>query len=108
MKTLGFGRHALGIGLAVTMLAGCGGSQAGGPMPMGATVSQAKAQGPWMRPATSGGHLIYAEGGNACGGVCILSYPGGKLVGSIALSGGVGGDCSDRQGNIRYERCAGF
>ena len=32
MKTLGFGRHVLGIGLAVTMLAGCG-SQAGGPTP---------------------------------------------------------------------------
>ena len=36
MIRLGFGRHVLGIGLAIFLLAGCGGSQANGPMPLGA------------------------------------------------------------------------
>ena len=42
MKTLGFGRHVLGIGLGLIMLAGCGGSQAGGP---GSVAGVAQARG---------------------------------------------------------------
>jgi hypothetical protein len=41
MTTLRFGRHAVGIGLAAAMLAGCGGSQP--PMPAPGTVPQSAA-----------------------------------------------------------------
>lgn len=42
--------------------------------------------------------LVYATGG--CNGVCVFSYASGKLVGSLSIAGGVGGDCSDSAGNV--------
>ncbi|MGC1336055.1 MAG: hypothetical protein WA812_11845 [Candidatus Cybelea sp.] len=46
----------------------------------------------------SSGALIYATGG--CGGICVVSYPAGKLVDSISVSGELGGDCADSAGNV--------
>jgi len=44
MKTLGFGRRAFGIGLGVIMLAGCGATQTGGSLPVGAVAQVKRAQ----------------------------------------------------------------
>ena len=94
MKTLGFGRHVLSIGLGLVMLAGCGGAQAAGPGALAVssgTTPQAKAD-------NKSGDLVYATGG--CGGVCIFNYPDGTLKKSISLTFPVGGDCSDNEGNV--------
>jgi len=46
----------------------------------------------------SRGTLVYASG--SCGGVCVIAYPGGQLVASIALSGIVEGEFSDANGDV--------
>jgi hypothetical protein len=103
MRSLDFGRHALFCSAAAAMLAGCGGSQP----PIGATgamqgraaiATQADRGKSWMLPEAKNEDLIYAT--NGCGGVCVLSYPAGKLVDSISLVGQVGGDCSDSSGDV--------
>ena len=78
MGIFGFRRHALGIGVAIIMLAGCGGWQAGGPgaMPIGAAASSSQAH-----PLSgSSGDLIYATTVPA---IVVMSYPQGKVVAKI-------------------------
>lgn len=96
MRNLGLGRYALTIGAASALLGGCGGSQVGltGTMSQ-STMPNGTRSG--LLPDTSQ-KLIYATG--ACGGVCIVSYSKGKLVGTIAISGLIGGDCSDAKGDV--------
>ncbi len=104
MRSLGLSRYALAIGAATALLAGCGGSQppigAPGSMPQSqAIAAHAERGGSRMLPEAKSQDLIYATG--ACGGVCIVSYSKGKLVGTITLSGGlIGGDCSDAKGDV--------
>jgi hypothetical protein len=103
MKSFGLGTYALSGGVAVALLAGCGGSQppigAPGAMPQtSATATHADRGKSWMLPSTSSRDLIYATGG--CGGACVISYPDGKTVDSITIGGGVVGDCSDSAGNV--------
>ena len=95
MRTSDFGRYALINSAAVAMLAGCGGSQAGGPVPMDATHRRTQAQ---KKPSSSSGDLVYATGG--CGGVCVFSYPSGELKHKISLTYPVAGVCSDSDGNV--------
>jgi hypothetical protein len=92
---------ALSICAAAALLAGCGGSQP----PIGwqnalpqspATAAHAEHGGSWMLPGAKKGDLLYITGG--CGGTCVLSYPVGKLVGS--LSAGFDGLCSDKNGDV--------
>ncbi|MGC2405886.1 MAG: hypothetical protein WA431_05715 [Candidatus Cybelea sp.] len=40
--------------------------------------------------------MIYATGG--CSGTCVLSYPAGKLVGTLDV--GDAGACADNSGNV--------
>ena len=94
MNSLGLIRHAVTIGVAAALLAGCGGSQAGGPAPTDATQRQTQAQ---KKPRSSG-DLVYATGG--CGGVCVFSYPSGQLEHKITLTDSVAGVCSDGNGNV--------
>lgn len=51
----------------------------------------------WMLPGTSSENLLYLTFG--CGGTCVVSYPDGKLVGTLS---GVGdaAPCADGNGNI--------
>lgn len=81
------------IGALVAILAGCGGIQSSGALPeeVGALLGRNLTK-------DSGTALIYASG--SCGGVCVIAYPGGQLVSSIALSGIVEGECSDSNGNV--------
>ena len=105
MNALGFSRHVLGIGLAVTMLAGCGGSQgqgtvATGVMPQGAAGQPAAHRGPgsWMLPEAKRETLIYAATGTA---VLVYSYPNGKHVGTIKQPyAHYNFLCSDSDGNV--------
>ena len=79
-------RRFLGVPLcAFLLLAGCGTTQ---NQPSMATAA----------PALIGRDLIYATGG--CGGVCVISYPAGKLEQSIRIGAVLGCDCSDSSGNV--------
>lgn len=84
--------RGLSIGLVAAFLAGCDGAPVvgSGSLPMSATAATQ------AHPKAKSGDLIYGVGG--CGGTCVISYPGGKLVGS--LSGGGTGACSDAAGHV--------
>jgi hypothetical protein len=79
------------MGVAAAVLSNCS-SQIGGVTRQGTMPALAH------RGSGSGGALVYVSGG--CGGVCVLSYPDGKLVSSISLSGIRKGACSDNTGNV--------
>ncbi|MGA2761286.1 MAG: hypothetical protein ABSF08_13325 [Candidatus Cybelea sp.] len=105
MRSLDFRSYALSCCIAATVLAGCGGSQppmgAPGAMPQtSAIATHAEGGKSWMLPEAKNQDLIYAVGG--CGGTCILSYPGGKVVGAISGYSGwdYSADCSDASGNV--------
>lgn len=102
MRMVRLDSRVFGMVLAIAFLAGCQGAQATGPglAPSHDTgVTHAKGHS-WMMTEAKRNDLIYALGG--CDGTCILSYPTGKFVGSIAgyfgpYSGAV---CSDSDGNV--------
>ncbi|HXO16605.1 MAG TPA: hypothetical protein VN909_00385 [Candidatus Dormibacteraeota bacterium] len=50
-----------------------------------------------MAPEAKSHDLLYVSGG--CGGVCVLTYPGGKMVGALAEPGAEG-LCVDSAGDI--------
>jgi len=100
VKVLTFDRYTLCCALAA-LLAGCGGSQppigAPGTMAqMSASATHADRGKSWMAPHSSSEDLIYATGG--CGGTCVLSYPSGKLVGTVGTYGSA--ICSDSSGDV--------
>ena len=88
----GFGRYALTSCAAAAMLAACGGSsQSAATIPQGSsTVGQANQHG-----KSGSGDLIYAA---AIGKSYVLTYPQGKLVGTINV--GAPDACSDDAGNV--------
>jgi hypothetical protein len=75
------------------MLAACGGSQNGATATL---PPDAIARSAVLKASSSGEDLVYATG--ACGGTCVLSYPGGALVGSLNV--GDAGACSDTSGHV--------
>src|SRR5580698_1630231 len=91
MLAQGFVASALFIAGAVT-LNGCGATQSISP-PQTA-LSHARS---WMLPGTSSAELLYTTEG---GDVSVLSYPQGKVVGTLSGFDEVGGLCSDANGNV--------
>jgi hypothetical protein len=51
-----------------------------------------------MAPNTSSENLLYTT--EACGGICVFSYPGGTLVGELADSNYPLGECVDKSGDV--------
>src|ERR1700729_1252043 len=104
MKLLALSSAALGVGVAVAMLTGCGGSQrpigAPGAMPLSRAISShADRSRSWMLPEATKVDLVYVTGG--CGGTCVVSYPDGKMVGHLDVGYGLNaGVCADSQGNV--------
>jgi len=105
MWTFRFGSRAFGIGLAVLLLAGCGGSQqVSGAVPQGAKSSPTTAHWisgkSWMLPEAGGEDLLYTS--DDAGHVYAYSYPSLELVGQLGGFGKVatGGLCVDGQGDI--------
>ena len=88
----GFGRYALTSCAAAAMLAACGGSsQSAATIPQGSsTVGQANQYG-----KSGSGDLIYAA---AIGKSYVLTYPQGKLVGTINV--GAADACSNNAGDV--------
>lgn len=90
--------RASAIGVAISLVAGCGGSsQSQSSIPSTPAEVQPNGHGKThAHPQSASGNLLYATRG--CGGTCILTYPSLELVGQIP-GGGVA-ICSDSQGNI--------
>ena len=97
MAILAFGRGALGVGLAVFLLSGCGGSQTG--LNAGNKTTMLSAQPPQAgaTKAFTSQDLLYV--GGICGGVCIFAYPSGKYVASISVPQS-GFMCTDTGGDV--------
>jgi hypothetical protein len=104
MKTSMRNRHARAACAAVTMLAGCSGSQppigVTGAMPQSlAPVSvQAAHKGSWMLPEAKNEDLIYISDDGSS--VYVFSYPAGKLVGTLTGFSGSLYECVDSSGNV--------
>ncbi len=90
-------RRALIIGAAAALLAGCG--TAPGAMPLDAALTApSDRSGSWMLPEGKHRDLLYVVDGGTQ--VDVLTYPGFKLVGTIAGFSESTGLCSDAQGNV--------
>ena len=94
IRIIGLSRRALGIALAVAMLAGCGQAQTGGAMPISSTSTQAKAH----TMSGSSGDLLYVSDGRK--GVRIFAFPQGDLVGIITGLVNARSQCANKYGNI--------
>jgi hypothetical protein len=103
MKSLDFGRCALGICAAAAMLAGCGGSQppigAPGAMPQASALATHAERGTsWMLPEARSEDLLYTS--NDDGDVYVYSYPAFKQVGELQLNEATQGLCVDKQSDV--------
>ena len=100
MLGLRFDRRALGAGLAVAMLAGCGGAQSAmsRTIPRNAGPASHGVHKSWMKPGSSGGDLLYVTVGG--GDIDVFTYPGGALMGTLTGLQHPLGMCSDANGNV--------
>jgi hypothetical protein len=98
------------IGLAITLLTSCGGSQlpvgAPGAMPQSRAIATHVARsGSWMLPAAQSEDLLYIstlDGHGSASDVYVYSFPKTELVGT--LYGITGGMCSDDKGDVWITR----
>jgi hypothetical protein len=102
MLTRGISRFSLGMLIAATAVAGCG-ARSPGIVPNPQTQSRASGLASehlraWMLPEASSETLLYYSDGNST--VYVLSYPKGKLVGTLGGFDGAQGLCADKNGNV--------
>jgi hypothetical protein len=100
-----FGSRTLGVGLAVALMAGCGGTQqVTGALPQGVVTKPPTAHWTtgksWMLSDAKGDDLLYTS--DDVGHVYVYSYPALRLVGQLGGFGSVAtqGLCVDGQANI--------
>jgi hypothetical protein len=93
--------RALSVSALAMLISGCGGSQPqAGAIPQSRQLSvHTGLHGSWMLPEARRDNLIYADDTNA-GKVYVLSYPGGKLVGTIGGLDEPQGECVDTSGDV--------
>lgn len=94
---------ALGLGLVLEVLAGCGGSQPPIGVPPSlpqtfAIATHTERGGSWMRPEARNENLLYASDNS--GNVYVYSYPALKLVGTLSLPQVTFGLCTDNKSDI--------
>jgi hypothetical protein len=115
LKSAGLGNYALGVVSAVSLLAGCGGSQAliaapgaaqpsvrqSLPFPAARPDSVASSRNDggqsWMVPDAKARDLLYVSNVST---VTAYSYPQGKLEGTLRGFSDPGGQCVDQKGDI--------
>jgi hypothetical protein len=103
MKSFRFSRYAFSGGVAVVLLAGCGGPQppigAPGAMPQASILAMhAERSTSWMKRGTSSsGNLLYVSNENV---VAVFALPAGELVGTLSGFSTPVGLCSDKDGNV--------
>jgi hypothetical protein len=94
-------RYMASLMAAMLLVSGCGGSlgRSSGSETLSSVAKQSQVIGhakSWMLHEATSEDLIYATGG--CQYTCVLSYPKGKLVGTLEDSGS--GICADDAGNV--------
>jgi len=102
MKSFEFNRYALSACAAMAMLVGCGGSQppigAPGAIPQTSGVAAHAEPGKsWMLPEAKSEDLLYVTNYSD---VLVLSYPQGKLVGTLKDFHSASGACIDSTGDV--------
>jgi hypothetical protein len=100
MTTQRVGRGAFAFGAAALLLAGCGGVAVSPAAGTTALVQDARS---WMLPEAKREDLLYADaGGGSVHNLYVLSYPKGKLVGTISEPDAEyqQGLCSDGKGDV--------
>jgi hypothetical protein len=99
MRISHFSGYAFGICAVAAMLAGCDGSQppitATAAMPQRPAIATHERGKSWMLPGNRQNALMYLS---AKGKSYVLSYPDGKLEGTIDV--GAYGVCADTSGNV--------
>jgi hypothetical protein len=102
MNEQSFRRYAIWF-VTAALLAGCGGSQppvgASGAVPLSSATTAHAKSAPWMLPEAKNEDLLYLA---STDGTNILSYPQGKLVGSIDAGAQWTYLCSDQKGNVFF------
>lgn len=93
-------KRGLVLTLSFILLAGCGGTQPTGEgalhaIPQAARAAHADRAKPWMLPGAKSEDLLYIATGD---NVYVLSYPGGKLTGSLNVAGYE--LCADEKGDV--------
>jgi len=82
---------------AAAFWAGCGAQQASAPttllLPAAGSAGHLR-----MAPNASSGDLLYVTGD--CGGICVFTYPGNKLVQQLSDSNSPFGECVDEAGDV--------
>ena len=104
MKFLDSGRYALASCVAAALLAGCGGSQppigAPGVAPQTSAIAAHAGRGTsWMLPEAKREDLLYVSD-DLANDVYVLSYPQGKLVGTLTGFFSPLGECVDTVGDV--------
>ena len=92
MEFLSLGRLALSISAVSVLLAGCGAVGQSEQFPSALQAGRPTS----LSPQSLQGDLLYLPGG--CSSTCIVSYPGGQVVGSAGP--GTYGACGDGRGNV--------
>ncbi len=105
MRGMGPSCCAIIVGVAIALLAGCGGSQpptgAPGAMPQSSVTARVvKPDRSWMLPGAKNEDLLYVGGNN--GYVTVYSYPQGKQVGALKNPHFFlpAGECTDKAGDV--------
>ncbi len=91
-----YSSRALAVCIGAVMWTGCGAQNALAPTTL---LPAARSAGhSWMEPNANSGDLLYVTGG--CGGICVFTYPGKRLVGQISDSNSPFGECVDKAGDV--------
>jgi hypothetical protein len=94
--------NALGIGVAVAIMAGCGGSQAtvtnGMPQAPGSATQVSQRESRAFPRTTSQQDLLYVADGKS--DIVVLSYPDGSPVQTLSIPSEAWGLCSDASGDV--------
>ena len=90
---------ALGCGVAVMTLAGCGGPASPGAPPAQSGVLERIASHSWMAPDAKSGALLYVSDAKS-NEVLVYSYPQGEQVGTLSGFGNPRSECVDKAGNV--------
>jgi hypothetical protein len=100
MVNRGFGRYALSIGMLAMTLGSCAQMEEPPLAPSTSAMLGAGVGGSvsWMLPQAKNDDLIYVSDQGAQ--VYALSYPDGKLVGTLEGFNGSAGECVDASGNV--------
>lgn len=88
--------RTLAVCISAAMWTGCGAQNALAPTTL--LPAALSAGHSWMAPNANSGDLLYVTGG--CGGICVFTYPGKRLVGQISDSNSPFGECVDKAGDV--------